>query len=145
MSRAPRERDSEHAAIRAAAGRLLAGTPLRSATGKLTVSELITESGLRRDVLYADYPNLVREFQARARAQDSTPLAAQELAGQNTRLKEKITEIKAELAGERAAGAMLRKAVAELSLELRQAREELASSRNVTRLPVRGGELTSQC
>jgi len=61
-----------------------------------------------------------------------------ELAGENTKLKEKLTEARAELAGERAAGAALRQVVAELSLELRQAREELASSGSVTRLPVRG-------
>ena len=33
-------------------GRLLAATPLRSATAKLTMSELITESGLRRFIVY---------------------------------------------------------------------------------------------
>lgn len=145
MSRAPREREAEHATIRAAAGRLLAGIPLRSASGKLTVSELITESGLRRDVVYADYKELAEEFQARVKAQGCAPLAMQALAEENARLKEKITEIKAGLAEERAAAAALRKAVAELSLELRQAREELASAGNVTRLPVRGGGLTSQC
>lgn len=139
MSRTPRERDSQHAAVRAAANRLLAGTPLRSATGKLTVSELITESGLRRDVVYADCKELVEEFQARVRARDSTPLAMQALAEENTKLKEKITAIKAELAEEQAAGAALRKAVAELSLELQQAREELTSAGNVTRLPFRAG------
>jgi len=52
---APASSLAEAAAIRAAADRLLAGTPLRSVSGKLTVTELITESGLRRDVVYADY------------------------------------------------------------------------------------------
>jgi chromosome segregation ATPase len=144
VSRSPREREAEHAAIQAAARRLLAGTPLRSVSGKLTVSELITESALRRDVVYADYSELVEEFRARVKAQDSTPLAMQALAGENARLKEKITEIKAGLAEERAAAAALRKAVAELSLELRQAREELVSAGNVTRLPVRGSGPASQ-
>ncbi|WP_326642292.1 hypothetical protein OG884_04100 [Streptosporangium sp. NBC_01755] len=112
----------------------------------MTVSELITESGLRRDVVYSDYRDLVEEFQARVKVQDSTPLAMQDLAEQNAKLKEKITEVAAELAKERAAGTALRRAVAELSLELQQAREELASVGNVARLPVRGGgELIGPC
>ena len=139
MSRTPQQRDAEAAAIRAAAGRLLAGTPLRSVSGKLTVTELITESGLRRDVVYAGYQELTEEFRARVKAQDSTPAAMRELAGENTKLKEKLTGARAELAEERAAGAALRRVVAELSLELQQAREELASSGSVTRLPARGG------
>jgi hypothetical protein len=83
VSRTQRERESQRTAIRAAADRLLAGTPLRSASGKLTVTELITESGLRRDVVYADSKDLVEEFQARVKAQDSTPEAMRDLAGHN--------------------------------------------------------------
>jgi len=78
MRRQQRDRNAEQAAISAAAGRLLAGTPLRS-SGKLTVSALITESGLRRDVVY-EYAALVDEFKARVKAQQSTPLAMQQLA-----------------------------------------------------------------
>ncbi|MFE5327265.1 hypothetical protein ACFRCG_12860 [Embleya sp. NPDC056575] len=48
-------------ALRAAAERLLAGTPLRSISGKLTGSELITESALRRDVVYGNHKDLVEE------------------------------------------------------------------------------------
>jgi hypothetical protein len=86
-----RDRDAQRVAIRAAAGRLLAGTPLRSATGKLTGTELITESGLRRDVVYGDHKDLVEEFQAQVKAQQFTPLAAPgpsgraRQAGQRTR------------------------------------------------------------
>jgi hypothetical protein len=137
VSRTPRERQSERTAIRAAADRLLAGTLLRSASGKLTVTELITESGLRRDVVYADHKDLVEEFQARARTQDSTPDTMRDLAGRNEELTGKLTEARAELAAERAAGAALRLVVAELSLELQQAREELAAAGTVTRLPAR--------
>ena len=137
MSRTPPERQAERTAIRAAADRLLAGTPLRSASGKLTATELITESGLRRDVVYADHKDLVEEFQARARAQDSTPEAMRDLAKRNAELAGKLTEARAELAAERAAGAALRLVIAELSLELHQAREELAAAGNVTRLPAR--------
>jgi Tfp pilus assembly protein FimV len=137
VSRTQRERQAERTAIRAAADRLLAGTPLRSASGKLTVAELITESGLRRDVVYADSKDLVEQFQARAKAQDSTPEAMRDLAERNAELARKLTEARAELAAERAAGAALRQVIAELSLELQQAREELAATGNVTRLSAR--------
>jgi hypothetical protein len=146
MSRTPREREAERAGIRAAADRLLAGTPLRSASGKLTTGELISESGLRRDVVYADYRDLVEDFQAKAKAQDSTPLAMQQLADKNTELSETLTQVKAELTEERATGAALRRVVAELSLELRQAREELAANTNVTSLRIaRGSAITGPC
>jgi hypothetical protein len=52
MSRTRRDKAAERAAIAAAADRLLVGTPLRSASGKLTATELIAESALRRDVVY---------------------------------------------------------------------------------------------
>jgi hypothetical protein len=140
VSRTPREREAERTAIRAAADRLLAGTPLKSTSGKLTTTELIRESGLRRDVVYADYKDLVEEFQARVKAQSSTPDAMRELAERNAELIEKLTKVKAELAEEHAAGTAMRLVVAELSLELQQAREELAEAQNVTRLPARRGD-----
>ena len=67
-----RDRAAEQAAITAAAERLLACAPLRSQTGKLTVSELITESGVRRDAVY-DHPHLIDAFKGRAKARDATP------------------------------------------------------------------------
>ncbi|MEV6019982.1 hypothetical protein [Streptomyces sp. NPDC051997] len=134
-SRRPRDREAERAALRAAADRLLAGTPLRSVSGKLTASELLRESGLRRDVAYGDHKDLVEEFQARVKAQSATPAAMQELADKYAEVKEKLAAITEELAKERAAGATLRRIIAELSLELDQAREELGQSGNVARLP----------
>jgi hypothetical protein len=62
------------------------------------------------------------------------------VAEQNAELTENLTKARAELAEERAAGAALRRVVAELSLELQQARDELASAGNITRLPVRSDE-----
>jgi hypothetical protein len=140
MSRRPRDRAAEHAAITAAATRLLAGTPLRSAPGKLTVSELITETGLRRDVVY-DHPGPVADYKARVKAQHSTPSATQHLADQNTALKEQLDTAKATLAAERATAAALRKLAAELSLELHQAHQQLTASAAVTRLPTRGSTI----
>jgi hypothetical protein len=136
MSRAARrDLDAERAAIRAAAGRLLAGTSLRSATGKLTGTELITESGLRRDVVYSDHKNLVEEFQARVKAQQFTPLTALDLAAERDKLASELARVRQELARERAAGAALRRIAAELAIELDQARSEMAASGKVIPLP----------
>jgi hypothetical protein len=98
---ARRDRGTERAAIRAAAGRLLAGAPLRSATGKLTGTELITECGLRRDVVYGDHKDLVEEFQARVKAQQFTPLAALDLAAERDKLASALAGVRQELARER--------------------------------------------
>lgn len=133
-----RDRDAERATVRAAASRLLAGIPLRSATGKLTGTELIIESGLRRDVVYGDHKDLVEEFQAQVKAQQSTPLAVQDLAAERNVLAAELAAVRQELAHERSVTAVLRKIAAELGLELHQARAELDS--NVTRLPPRKTE-----
>jgi len=73
MPRPPRDRAAERAALTAAADRLLAGQPLRSVSRKLTVTELIIESQLRRDVVYADHQVVVDEFRGRVKAQNCTP------------------------------------------------------------------------
>jgi hypothetical protein len=118
MTRQPRDLPAERSAIEAATVRLLVGTPLRSRSGKLTVTELIAESGLRRDVVYADHSDLVEVFRTLVKAQNSTPTAMQDLATENTDLKQKLTASRAELAQERAAATTLRRLVVELSLEL---------------------------
>jgi hypothetical protein len=94
MSRAPRDRDAD----RAAAERLLTGTPLHSATGKLTGSELIVESGLRRDVVYGSHRDLVQEFQARIKAQQDVPAAVEKVNAENLALKDENATLKRELA-----------------------------------------------
>lgn len=136
MSRtARRDRDAERAAIRAAARRLLAGTPLRSATGKLTGTKLIAECGLRRDVVYGDHKDLVEEFQAQVKARQFTPPAALDLAAERDKLARQLASVRQELASERAASAALRCIAAELAIELDQARSEMNASRNVIPLP----------
>ncbi|WP_327697469.1 hypothetical protein [Streptomyces sp. NBC_00459] len=71
-TRRPRNPGGERASLRAAADRLLEGTPLHSESGRLTVTELLRESGLRRDIAYGDHKDLIEEFQARARTQQHT-------------------------------------------------------------------------
>ncbi|MFE9572811.1 hypothetical protein ACFYMW_30440 [Streptomyces sp. NPDC006692] len=70
MSRTPRDRAAERSAIQAAAERLLTGTALYSAPGKLTATRLITESRLRRDIVY-QHRDLVEDFKTRAAAATS--------------------------------------------------------------------------
>lgn len=139
MTRRNRDRDSEREEIRAAAERLLAGTPLRSRVSTLTGTELIAECGLRRDVVYGDHKDLVDDFRARARARNFTPQVVQNMAEDNAGLREALAKTKTDLATERERVRALIRAAAELSLELEQARDELATAQQVTRLPGRPG------
>jgi regulator of replication initiation timing len=131
MTRRRRDLDAERRDLAAAAERLLAGTPLRSTTGKLTSTQLIIESGLRRDVVYGDHKNLVDDFKARVKAQHATPNSTARTADENRALKSENDALKRQLAEERETTKTLTKIVGELSLELHQAREELASLRQV--------------
>src|SRR6266851_6360973 len=135
MARPRHDRDAEKAAITGAASRLLAGTPLRSASGKLTATELITESGLRRDVVYEHDKThyVVQDFLARAKAQHAVPAAVRQLTDDNQRIQQELTETKTALAAEHGKVETLMKIATELSLELEQAREELAAASKITR------------
>src|SRR5258708_37399589 len=104
MGGPPRDRAAERAAITTAAARLLAGTPMRTRSGKLTATGLIAESGVRRDVLY-EHRDLVDEFKARARLRDHVPEAMQELAHRCTTLGKALAPCSQDLNRERAATA----------------------------------------
>lgn len=77
--------DSVRDAIRAAADRLLEGTPLRS-TGELTVVQLAAEADVKRWLLTHKHRDLAEQFQARARALAGDPPPV-------TELKKKIGEL----------------------------------------------------
>lgn len=134
MSRPGRDRDTERRAIQSAAQRLLAGTPLRSASGTLSASELITESGLPRWKVY-EHRDLVEQFQAAVKAQDAVPAAIQDIMRQNESLKAKVGTLRAELDAERSRTAALRRVITEQSLELEQIRQDDGSGSQVTLLP----------
>jgi hypothetical protein len=136
MGRPPRDRVAERTAIQSAAARLLAGTPLHSTSGKLTATELTVEAGLRRDVLY-EHRDLLDEFRAQARRRDHVPEAMQQLADRCAVLEGELTTTKAELHRERSINELLRRVVAELSIELEQARAENDARTAVTRLDSR--------
>lgn len=131
MTRKRRDHAVERRDLTAAADRLLAGTPLRSTSGKLTSTELIIESGLRRDIVYGDHRDLVDGFTAQVRAQEATPSSIAGIADENRTLTNENDALKRQLAEERETTKTLTKIVSELSLELHQAREELAALRQV--------------
>jgi hypothetical protein len=137
MGRRPRDRDKDAAAIKAAAERLLAGTPLRSLSGRLTATELIVESGLRRDVVYPQHHDLVDEFRLRAKAQDRVPTAAQELAERYAAVVEELKETRQLLATEQQLAVFLRRTVVELSIEVENLRrdQEDAADATVVHMP----------
>ncbi len=134
MSRPGRDRDTERRAIQSAAQRLLAGTPLRSASGALSASELITESGLPRWKVY-EHRDLVEQFQAAVKTQNAVPAAIQDIMRQNESLQAKVGTLRAELDAERSRTAALRRVITEQSLELEQTRHEDGSGSQVTHLP----------
>ncbi|MFF3874185.1 hypothetical protein [Streptomyces sp. NPDC001978] len=132
MGRRPRDRDKDATAIKAAAERLLAGTPLRSVSGKLSATELIAESGLRRDVVYPQHQDLVDEFRLRAKAQGRVPTAAQELAERHTAVVEELKRVKQQLAAEQQLTAFLRRSTVELSIEVENLRREQEDAADAT-------------
>jgi hypothetical protein len=138
MSRAPRDRDTDRSAIQNAAERLLAGTPLRSTSGKLHTTELIRESGLRRDVVY-QHRDLVDSFKAQVKARNAVPDAMQNLSDRYAQALDDLRTTNSELAQERETTAHLRRIVAELSIELDRARRPDGRSPQITSLGDRRG------
>jgi hypothetical protein len=134
-----RDRDSERNTLKEAAERLLAGQPVHSSSGKLTISELIVESGLRRDVVY-EHADLVDDFKLRARAQAAVPTSIQKIMDERAALKEELSTTKAALAREQESGAYLRRVIAEMSIELETLREQQAGGNQApVPLPARRG------
>ncbi|MFJ2788737.1 MULTISPECIES: hypothetical protein [unclassified Streptomyces] len=69
------------------------------------------------------------------KAQDSAPIAMQELSDENRKLKTEIDDLGGELRQEQGRGKAMRMIIAELSLELEQAKAELEGISGLTRLP----------
>ncbi|MFJ9707941.1 hypothetical protein [Streptomyces sp. NPDC101234] len=89
----PGDADPVRDAILAAMDRLLAGTPLRS-TGRLSVSQLAIEADVKRWHLTHQHLDLKELFQARAKAQDSTPEAFSKKLSEHEALKKKYDELR---------------------------------------------------
>ncbi|WP_330181602.1 hypothetical protein OHB26_35370 [Nocardia sp. NBC_01503] len=121
MVRAPRDRASDAAAITAASYRLLAGTPLRSASGRLTTTELSIESGVRRDVLY-QHRALLDCFRARVRARHGAAEVIEELIHSREQAQRAYDTVTKAFAAECAVSARLRRMLADQLLELHRLR-----------------------
>ncbi|MDL4816890.1 hypothetical protein [Actinomadura opuntiae] len=80
--------------LRAAADRLIAGTPLRS-TGKVTISGLAAEAGVKRWVLTHKHPDLMRQYQAEFKVLGQVPAPVQAA-------RDRISRLEADLAATRA-------------------------------------------
>jgi hypothetical protein len=84
--------DTVRTAIQAAMDRLLAGTPLRS-TGRLSVSQLALEAGVKRWYLTHQHLDLKELFQARVKAANHAPEAFAKRLGELELLKKKHADL----------------------------------------------------
>ncbi|WP_107123149.1 hypothetical protein [Streptomyces caeruleatus] len=89
----PTDADPVRTAILAAMDRLLAGTPLRS-SGRLSVSQLAIEADVKRWHLTHQHLDLKELFQARVKAQDSTPEAFSHKLSEHEQLKKKYADLR---------------------------------------------------
>ncbi|MEV4177678.1 hypothetical protein [Nonomuraea sp. NPDC049709] len=79
--------------LRAAADRLIAGTALRS-PGKLTVSDLAAEGGIKRRVLTHKHPELMHAFQAEFRTLGQVSAPVQSALDRATQLEKDLTKVR---------------------------------------------------
>ena len=91
---------AERAAIRAAGDRLLAGAPLRSRTGELSIVQLAVEADAKRHLLTHKHIDLKDHFAALVKTQGRVPEAfkpleakGEQLGADNARLRKRITEL----------------------------------------------------
>jgi chromosome segregation ATPase len=128
----------ERARIGAAMDRILAGAPERSG-GALTVVALATEAGVPRNALTQRHTDLKDEFYQRIRDRRADNGDEARLRAIIAKLRQTIAGKNRELAQLRADVPALVRAVNQLTLELQQARDEIAALGNVTRLDSRRG------
>ena len=128
----------ERARIGAAMDRILAGAPERS-DGALTVVALATEAGVPRNALTQRHTDLKDEFYQRIRDRRADNGDEARLRATSAKLRQTIAGKNRELAQLRADVPALVRAVNQLTLELQQARDEIAALGNVTRLDSRRG------
>jgi chromosome segregation ATPase len=79
--------------LRAAADRLIAGTALQS-SGKLTVSDLAAEAGVKRWVLTHKHPELMHAFQAEFKTLGQVPAPVQAALDQVTQLEKDLAKVR---------------------------------------------------
>lgn len=122
MSPAPDERDR----IRAAMGRILAGTPEHSG-GALTIVALAEEAQVPRNALTQRHLDLKNDFYDKVRARGAMPDSEKRLRRQVTKLKELRAADAKELTALRSDVEALVGALHQAQMENRQFRQRLAA------------------
>ena len=126
-------RAAERDAIKAAMERLLNGTPAAS-TGALSVLQLAAEAGVKRWVLTHKHPDLKTEFERRRTAINGIPAAFQDLQARVTDLEDTCQRLRASKAELSERVQVYAQVIHELTTQLSQHRQELASPGNIIQL-----------
>jgi hypothetical protein len=114
---------AEARAITEAMVRLLVGVPLHS-DGELTIKSLAEEAGLRRNKLTHKHTGLKDLFYALVRSQDHRPKIADQLQTDNDRVRQKLTDLRAEHAQLKEQLAQFARVIHVLEVENTQLREQ---------------------
>lgn len=123
----PTEDATEIRAITEAMVRLLVGVPLRS-DGQLTIKSLAEEADLRRNKLTHKHTGLKDLFYALVRSQNYRPKIADGLQADNDRLRQKLTDLRAEHTSLKDQVATYARVVHVLEVENAQLREHSQAS-----------------
>jgi septal ring factor EnvC (AmiA/AmiB activator) len=126
-------RDAERDAIKAAMDRLLNGTPAVS-TGALSVLQLAAEAGVKRWVLTHKHPDLKAEFERRRTASNGIPAAFQNLQARIADLEDANRRLRAGNSQLTERVQVYAQVIHELTTQLSQHRQELASPGNIIQL-----------
>ncbi|MEV0901585.1 hypothetical protein [Actinoplanes sp. NPDC049802] len=121
------EHVDERDAIKAAAARLLAGTPLRS-TGALTIVALAQEADVKRHVLTHRHTDLKDLFYAQVRAQGQVPDSERRLRDDLETIKRRLAEATERITNLESENGMLTRIVNVLATENTQFRDQLRST-----------------
>ena len=135
--------DRERRSIRDAMERLLAGDPIYSDDGKLTVKSLAVEARVKRWRITHVHTDLKDEFYAKVHNQGSTPEAMRTLLHENRDLEKQHEEDRAEVRQAAADMARIACVVQVLALENAQL-EERVSGGALKVQSIRGGRRETQ-
>jgi hypothetical protein len=128
--------DVERAAIEAAIGRLLAGTPIRS-SGTLTILTLAAEAGLKRNKLTHKHTDLRDRFREQVAAINGVTEREVRLRDELELARLQLAEAKADRDNYRAASEVFARAMHVLTVENDALRKELGKAAASRVVPIR--------
>lgn len=130
------EHTAERDAIKAAASRLLAGTPLRS-NGALTVVALAEEAGVKRHVLTHRHTDLKDLFYAQVRTRGQVPDSERRLRAELDTTRRRLTEANDQIKSLENDNDTLTRIVNILATENARFRDQLQSASSAVVRPLR--------